>query len=425
MRSGQTSTGSTIAASSGRHETGSGAESVACPDCGLAQRLPQLAAGSLASCRRCRCTLAANTGYGVETVLAMTFAALILLLFAYLSPLVSLHGFGETRQSWIYSGVEELWNEGFFFLAVIVASFSIVTPLVYLGLLVVVLSGLGLGANPAWLGRTFRWAQSLRSWAMPEIYVVGGFVAYSRLQHFAAVKVGVGGWAFLAAAMAFLAIDVTIDRYAVWRAIGPNSDGRPGENAIACRDCALLVPRAGDGEPCPRCAARLHHRKPQSLARTAALLVAAYLLYIPANFLPVLTIERYGRIEHDTIMAGIRALANDGAWPLAAIVFLASIVVPLVKLLSLTWFLVEERWRSPRLLFARTRLHDIVNYIGRWSNIDVFMASIVVALVQFGTLSNVTAGSGGTSFAAVVLLTMIASRCFDPRLMWDGVENKP
>jgi len=124
-------------------------------------------------------------------------------------------------------------------------------------------------------------------------------------------------------------------------------------------------------------------------------------------------------------MAGIRALANDGAWPLAAIVFLASIVVPLVKLLSLTWFLVEERWRSPRLLFARTRLHDIVNYIGRWSNIDVFMASIVVALVQFGVLSNVTAGSGGTSFAAVVLLTMIASRCFDPRLMWDGVENKP
>jgi paraquat-inducible protein A len=417
--------GLTIAASSGRDETGTDAAWTACPDCGLGQRVPALAAGSLASCRRCHGTLAVNTGYGLDAVLAVAFAALFLLLFAYLSPLLSVHAFGETRQSWIYSGVEELWRQGFGFLALIVASFSIAAPLAYLGLLAAVLSGLVTGANIAWLGPAFRWAQFLRSWAMPEIYAVGGFVAYSRLQKIANVEVGVGGWAFLAAALAFLIIDAIIDRRAVWRAIGPDTGAHAGEDAITCLDCDLLVPRAGEAQCCPRCGARLHHRKPQAQARTAALVLAASLLYIPANFLPVLTIVRYGRTESDTIMAGIRELANIGAWPLAVIVFLASIVVPLLKLLSLTWFMIAEMSGSPRLLVARSRLHDIVNNIGRWSNIDVFMGSILVGLVQFGVLTNVTAGSGATAFAAVVVLTMIASRCYDPRLMWDAVERKP
>jgi paraquat-inducible protein A len=415
----------TIAASGGRRQTGSGAAWAACPDCGLAQRVPALAAGSLASCRRCRCTLAVNTGYGIDTVLAVALAALILLLFAYLSPLFSLHAFGEVRQSLITSGVAELWREGFGFLALIVACFSIVAPIAYLSLLVAVLSGLVLGARPGLLGPAFRWTQWLRSWAMPEIYVVGGFVAYTRLGKIANVDVGFGSWAFLAAALVFLAIDATIDRRSVWRAIGPDEGARPGEDAIACLVCDLLAPASGDGARCPRCGARLYRRKKQAQTRTAALVLAAAMLYIPANFLPVLIIERYGRIETNTIMAGIRALANDGAWLLALIVFLASIVIPLIKLLSLTWFLAAEMKGSPRGLVVRSRLHDIVNYIGRWSNIDVFAVSILVALVQFGVLTNVTAGSGATSFAAVVLLTMIASRCYDPRLMWDATESKP
>jgi paraquat-inducible protein A len=260
---------------------------------------------------------------------------------------------------------------------------------------------------------------------MPEIYVVGGFVAYSRMEKIATVKVGYGAWAFLVASLAFLAIDALIDRRAVWRAIGPDSGANPGANAVACRACALLVPRASDGEPCPRCGASLHRRKPQARARTAALVIAAYLLYIPANLLPVLRIESYGTVKSDTIIAGIRALADIGAWPLAVIVFLASIVVPLVKLLSLSWFLAAEMSASQHLPVVRTRLHEIVNNIGRWSNIDVFMGSILVALVQFGVLYNVTAGRGATFFAAVVLITMIASRCFDPRLMWDSTESKP
>jgi paraquat-inducible protein A len=260
---------------------------------------------------------------------------------------------------------------------------------------------------------------------MPEIYVVGGFVAYSRMEKIANVDVGIGGWALLAAALAFLAADAMIDKRAVWRAIGPAEGARPGADAIACLSCGLLAPDAGEGARCPRCGARLRHRKPQSQTRTAALVLAAAMLYIPANFLPVLTIERYGRIEHDTIMAGIRELAHIGAWPLAVIVFLASIVVPLTKLLSLAWFLAAEMRGSPRGLVARTRLHDIVDNIGRWSYIDIFMGSILVALVQFDVLYNVTAGSGATAFAAVVLLTMIASRCYDPRLMWDAAERRP
>jgi paraquat-inducible protein A len=423
MNRATNSAGLNIAASDGQGKTG--AEWVACPDCGLGQHVPPLAIGHLASCSRCHCTLAANPGYSLNTVLAVAVAGLILLPFAILSPLFSLFAYGGMRQSWIYGGAQELWREGFFFLAAIVDGFSSAAPLAYLVLLVAVLSVIGLRAKSAWLGPAFRWSQWLRSWAMPEIFVVGGFVAYSRMEKIASVKIGYGSWAFLAASLAFLAIDFLLDRRAVWREIGPDSDSNPSPNAIACRACALLVPRASDGEHCPRCGASLHHRKPQALARTSALVIAAYLLYIPANLLPVLTIENHGTVKSDTIMAGVKALADIGAWPLAVIVFVASIMVPLIKLLSLTWFLTAEMSAAHQLPVVRTRLHEIVNNIGRWSNIDVFMGSILVALVQFGVLYNVTAGRGATYFATVVLITMIASRCFDPRLMWDSKESKP
>ncbi len=318
-----------------------------------------------------------------------------------------------------------MWREGFGFLALIVACFSIAAPLAYLGLLVAVLCSLGLEAYPAWLGPAFRRALWLRPWAMPEIYAVGGFVAYSRMEKIANVDVGSGGWAFLAAALAFLAVDAMIDKRAVWRAIAPDLGAGPGAESVACLDCDLPAPASDGNAHCPRCGARLRRRKPEALSRATALVLAAYLLYIPANFLPVLTVERYGYVESDTIMAGIRELAHIGAWPLAVIVFLASIVVPMLKLLSLSWFLAAEKRRTPRGLLARTRLHAVVANIGRWSNIDVFMGSILAALVQFGILYNVKAEPGALAFAAVVLLTMIASRCFDSRLMWDAAAGKP
>jgi paraquat-inducible protein A len=160
------------------------------------------------------------------------------------------------------------------------------------------------------------------------------------------------------------------------------------------------------------------------LRRTAALVVAGYVLYIPANTLPVLTILRFGREDDNTILSGVQELIHNHLWPLAAIVFTASIVLPLLKLFGLTWMLVATRRRSAALLVGRTRFHRMIDVVGRWSNIDVFMVSVLVAILQFGTLTAVHAGTGLVAFAAVVIITMIATETFDTRLMWDASEGR-
>src|SRR5581483_1859919 len=185
--------------------------------------------------------------------------------------------------------------------------------------------------------------------------------------------------------------------------------------------CDLIV--APDATRCPRCHASLAVRKPHSLQWTAALVAAGYLLYVPANLLPVLTTVRLGREEHNTILSGIIELARNDLVPLAVIVFAASIVLPIVKLFGLTWMLLAIRSRSGLYLVGRTRLYRVIDAIGRWSNIDVFAVAVLVALLQFGELTAVHAGNGLVAFAAVVVITMIATMVFDARLMWDAARS--
>jgi paraquat-inducible protein A len=148
--------------------------------------------------------------------------------------------------------------------------------------------------------------------------------------------------------------------------------------------------------------------------------MAGFLLYVPANALPILTLVSFGRQQSNTIITGVLELMHNKLWPLALIVFLASIVVPLLKLCGLTWMLLATVQGSPRRLVARTRFFRFIDTVGAWSNIDVFVASVLVALLQFGEIAQARAGAGLTAFAGVVILTMIATKTFDTRLMWDA-----
>jgi paraquat-inducible protein A len=175
---------------------------------------------------------------------------------------------------------------------------------------------------------------------------------------------------------------------------------------------------------CARCGATLHHRKPHSIARCTALTLAAAVLYIPANTLPVLTVISFGQGEPSTILSGVEELAGAGMWPLAALVFFASILVPVLKLVGLSWLIITTRRGTARHLRERTVFYRALDCIGRWSMIDVFMVSILTALVRMGRLASVYPGAGVLSFCSVVILTMIAAMCFDPRLMWDSAERR-
>ena len=190
---------------------------------------------------------------------------------------------------------------------------------------------------------------------------------------------------------------------------------------LRCRSCELLTRPANARQAghCPRCGASLHWRRHQSVQRTWAFLLAAAICYIPANVLPVLSTNTAGSSDSDTIMSGVVFLYTSGAWPLALIVLVASVMIPSGKLVALAYLLISVQSRSAKGNRQRARLYRLVELIGRWSMLDVFVDTFVVALVQLSPLMSVAPGPGVLFFMSVVILTMLAAQSFDPRLIWD------
>jgi paraquat-inducible protein A len=187
-----------------------------------------------------------------------------------------------------------------------------------------------------------------------------------------------------------------------------------------CTNCRATVRAIGaERSSCPRCNARLHARKPRSIATTSALVLSAAVLYIPANVLPVMHTHTLFSDADDTIMSGVISLAQSGSWPLAVLVFFASIVVPLLKLVALGEILFAVARKSVRHPRQRSRLLRIVEFVGRWSMLDVFAVSLLVTLVQVQSLASIQVRLGALAFAAVVVLTILAAQSFDERLLWD------
>ncbi len=195
----------------------------------------------------------------------------------------------------------------------------------------------------------------------------------------------------------------------------------------SCRTChaTVGVRDARARQYCPVCHGRLALRVPLSLQRTWALLLTAVICYVPANLYPIMTVTRLGRGQPDTIVSGIVHLVHDGQWPIALLVFFASIVVPVAKIAALVLLLVSVQGRWRWRVAERARLYRFIDVIGRWSMIDIFMISILVALVHLGAVANVSPGLGAAFFSAVVLTTMLAATTFDPRLLWDAADDRP
>jgi paraquat-inducible protein A len=192
---------------------------------------------------------------------------------------------------------------------------------------------------------------------------------------------------------------------------------------VPCSHCAKLWKAVEAAERCGCCGAKLHVRKPDSLRRTWAFVTAACILYLPANMLPVTITSSFpGDEQHDTILSGIIYFWASGSWVVAAIIFIASFVVPLFKLAVMILLLITVQRRSRWQLLQRTRLYRVVDLIGRWSMLDVFVVSLLSGLVQIRGFAEIHPGPGIPAFAAVVILTMLASMSFDPRLIWDAAD---
>ncbi|MCK1792926.1 paraquat-inducible protein A [Pseudomonas violetae] len=194
---------------------------------------------------------------------------------------------------------------------------------------------------------------------------------------------------------------------------------------LICTECHELNRQDADTDEqvCARCGALVHDRRPNSLVRTWALLITAAILYIPANILPIMTVTSLGQGDPSTIMSGVIQLVQHGMIPIAAVVFIASIVVPTFKLVGIALLLFSVQRHQPLSARQRILMYRFIEFIGRWSMLDIFVIAILVAVVNFGRLASVEANLGAIAFASVVILTMLAAVTFDPRLIWDNTES--
>lgn len=400
-----------------------------CPGCGLLQQIPELNIGGSASCARCPTLLRRVSPHRLQHVIALTVAALTLLVVMCLTPLMSVETAGIRRAADLFSGPDELVRQNMAPLAFVVLFVTLFAPLVRLVATLYVLVRVHEQHPPRHLRRLFAWAEKLRPWSMLEVFVFGVFVAYVKLGDLVSIGLRTGVYALLALTFVLVWLDSALDREAVWQRLDHEDDPDrlpcgATAGAIGCETCGLVTaPQAHDAH-CPRCDSVLHPRRPNSIQRTWALVIAAAILYIPANYYPVLSVVQLGAGQPSTILGGVEELITARQYPLAALVFFASIAVPVLKLFGLSIMLIATQTGLAGRLRDRTRLYHIVRFIGRWSMIDIFMESLLGALVAFGAVITIQPGVGALAFCAVVILTMFAAETFDPRLMWDAAAAR-
>jgi paraquat-inducible protein A len=395
-----------------------------CPGCGLFQTVPALEPGTSAHCTRCPTILRRVSSHRIEHLIALAIAALTLLIVMCSTQLMSVEKAGIAHVAGLFSGPEELVHRHMAELAAVVIFVTVVAPFVRLLGTVYVLIRARERRPPRHVRRIFALAEEMRPWSMIDVFVFGVFVAYTKLGDLVTIGILNGLYALLLLTFVLVWMDSALDREAVWETLDGREDPEPPRAGhappVGCHTCGLVTFPRGHGERCPRCDSRLHVRKPESIARTWALIIAAAILYIPANYFPVLTVMQLGAGMPSTIIGGVEELLRSRMYPLAALVFFASIAVPVLKLLGLGFMLVAAQTGIVRGLRDRTMLYHIVRFIGRWSMIDIFMESLLGALVIFGSVITIEPGVGALAFCAVVILTMFAAETFDPRLMWDS-----
>lgn len=421
---------------------------ISCEHCGSIFRRHELQHGETATCARCGTILWRYSGISVSGWLALSLAALIVFAIANAYPVISMSVQGMTREASLLTAVIMTWDQGYVWTAMMTGLAGFALPFLHLIILVWVLWPLALGREPAGLRPAVRLLGILRPWCMVPVFLLGVLVSVVKLAGMASVSPAPGLYAF-GALVVLLATLERLSPHALWRyvekaGVTPVHVPRPapGQTLTGCHVCgqvqAVPVPdgsssshepyhvhaidhqHEGDSHHCVRCNAIVHARKPQSLTRTWALLVAAAALYVPANVLPIMNIQSLflGDSGH-TILGGVVELWQTGSWDIALIVFIASIVVPLTKMLALAILAGSVQRESQFNLRQRTRLYEMVEFIGQWSMLDVFVVILLASLAHFQGLMEISAGPAAGAFGLVVILTMLAAMSFDPRLAWD------
>lgn len=402
---------------------------IACLHCArLHERLP-IEAGAIASCTQCGSPLYRQSGISLQGWVALVSGALAIFVVANWFPIATLATQGLTIKATLIDALALTWLQGHELVAIMTGLFAFVFPLGQILFLFWALRALLSRRLPGDFHYGLRVLRAISTWSMIPVMLLGVLVAIVKLSGIAALTVGPGLWAFGALSV-IMTILSRVSAHRLWRyaedaelVLVSGASLRKDDTPGACLACGYVQPVDPEvtGLACARCRAPLHLRKVDTTARVWAFLIATAILYIPANILPVMNVRLPTGVSSHTILGGVVELWRLGSWDLSIIVFVASVVVPMTKLFALAVLMVKRQWQGPLVQRQRTRLFELVEFVGQWSMLDVFVVILLSAMANFPGVSQITAGPGAASFGVVVVLTMFAAMSFDPRQGWDHV----
>ncbi|HAB73828.1 MULTISPECIES: membrane integrity-associated transporter subunit PqiA [Pantoea] len=399
-----------------------------CPQCDLMVKLPDVPQGSRASCPRCHSVLTANWPEPRKRPTGYALAALFMLLLANLFPFITMKVAGLSSQISLLEIPKVMVSEDYSSLATLFLAFVQAIPALCMLTIILLVNRIPMPVSLR-LGLA-RILFQLRSWGMAEIFMAGVLVSFVKLMAYGDIGLETSFWPWCLFCLLQLRAFQCVDRRWLWQQIAPMpplphapEKGVSGleQGLRSCPCCTAIL--AADHPDCPRCGVIAAPRRKHSLQWTLALLFTSLIIYIPANLLPIMVTETLGTPYPSNIMAGVILLWSDGSYPVALVIFIASIMVPSLKMLAIGWLCWNASGRGQRDSERMHLIYEIVEFVGRWSMIDVFVIAVLSALVRMGQLMNVYPATGALLFALVVILTMIAAMTFDPRLTWDRVRE--
>lgn len=416
-----------------------------CPECDLVVALAPLDVplDSQLICPRCKCRLRIPQKNSVNRTLALSLAGLLLFAPAHFMFLLQLEALGIFDRGTVYDSIVALYQQKYFLVALAVLCTAILIPLAKLLLLFIVSLCLSLRVRLRPLAFLFRSYCHIEEWGMTEIFLIGILITVVKMNPTAAISYETGFFAFAGLTLLLVCSVCTLDRHDYWERIEklqnrepptrgprplPDLSVRPGEQAIdcgivQCRTCHKIFPAEppdpGHISTCSRCGSTVHARTPDSIGATWALVISAFIFFFPANQLPIMQVDFLGSPQKSTIMDGITYFFETGSIGIGLVIFTASILVPVFKVVGLALLLYSIHFNRWSRLAEKSIMFRFIKFIGRWSMLDIFVIALLCSLVDFGFFTRINIAPAATPFMFVVLTTMFAAISFDPRLLWD------
>lgn len=394
-----------------------------CGYCDCLLQIPPLMRNQNAECPRCMSVTAYGRDWSLNRLAAIALAALILMPLAYTEPLLKINLFGVNINASLWEGLWQMAWQGFPVTATLVLLCAVAAPALFAG-----------GIFYLWIARRFRWSlrpcllilEKLKEWVMLDVYLLALGVTAFKIRDYALLNGGFGLIPLFLLTLLMTLLMIHFNPAQLWQRYYPipvPSSNTPPEQILHCPHCHY------SGQPnvagrCPRCLMKMRSRYQQSLQKTWAAVLAAIVMLLPANLLPISILYVRGVRAEDTIMSGILSLVQNNNVPIAIIVFVASILVPLVKIVVMLALLISVQFRIGWRRRWQLNLFRFVSIIGRWSMLDLFVLALMMSLVDRDQILSFTLGPAAFFFCAAVYLTMLAAEWFDTRLIWD-VHAKP